>query len=209
VKDNGIGIPAEHLPRLFQKFSQVHSALERSQGGLGIGLALVHGLVRMHGGSVTAHSDGLGKGTEFVVRLPALVENGAPIENHQPIAPPATRVSRRILVVDDNVDSALTLATLLELSGNQVDIAHDGLQAVEAANRLRPDVVLLDLGMPKLNGYETCRRIRQEEWSARTVMIALTGWGQEDDRRKTGEAGFDAHIVKPVNLPVLEKLWLG
>ena len=209
VKDNGIGIPPEHLPRLFQKFSQVQSALERSQGGLGIGLALVHGLVRMHGGSVTAHSDGPGKGTEFVVRLPALVENGAPIENRQATAPLPARTSRRILVVDDNVDSAVTLATLLELNGNQVDIAHDGLQAVEAANRLRPDVVLLDLGMPKLNGYDTCRRIRQEAWSANTVVIALTGWGQEDDRRKTGEAGFDAHIVKPVNLPVLEKLWLS
>ena len=118
------------------------------------------------------------------------------------------RVSRRILVVDDNVDSASTLATLLELSGNQVDVAHDGLEALEAANRIRPDVVLLDLGMPRLNGYDACRRIRQESWSANTVVIALTGWGQDEDRRKTGEAGFNAHVVKPVTLPMLEKLWL-
>ena len=208
VKDNGIGIPAEHLPRLFQKFSQVQSALERSQGGLGIGLALVEGLVRMHGGTVSAESDGPGKGTEFVVRLPALIENAVADQNHTPVAPPTRRMSRRILVVDDNVDSASTLATLLELSGNQVDIAHDGLQAVEAANRMRPDVVLLDLGMPKLNGYDACRRIRQESWSANTVVIALTGWGQDEDRRKTGEAGFNAHVVKPVTLPMLEKLWL-
>lgn len=205
VKDNGIGIPTEHLPRLFQKFSQVQSALERSQGGLGIGLSLVQGLVRMHGGTVSAHSDGPGAGTEFVVRLPALLENGAPAEIPMAVVSPTQRVPRRILVVDDNVDSASTLATLLELNGNHVDIAHDGLQAVEAANRLRPDVVLLDLGMPKLNGYDACRRIRQESWSEKTVLIALTGWGQEDDRRRTGEAGFHAHIVKPVDLPVLER----
>jgi PAS domain S-box-containing protein len=208
VKDNGIGIPPEHLPRLFQKFSQVQSALERSQGGLGIGLALVEGLVRMHGGSVRAQSDGPGKGTEFIVRLPALIENAVADEEPTAIPSAARRVSRRILVVDDNVDSASTLATLLELSGNQVDVAHDGLEALEAANRIKPDVVLLDLGMPRLNGYDACRRIRQEPWSTNTVVIALTGWGQEEDRRKTGEAGFNAHVVKPVTLPMLEKLWL-
>ena len=208
MKDNGIGIPPEHLPRLFQKFSQVQSALERSQGGLGIGLALVEGLVRMHGGSVRAESDGPGKGTEFIVRLPALIENAVADEEPTAIPSAARRVSRRILVVDDNVDSASTLATLLELSGNQVDVAHDGLEALEAANRIKPDVVLLDLGMPRLNGYDACRRIRQEPWSTNTVVIALTGWGQEEDRRKTGEAGFNAHVVKPVTLPMLEKLWL-
>ncbi len=208
VKDNGIGIPPEHLPRLFQKFSQVQSALERSQGGLGLGLALVEGLVRMHGGSVRAQSEGPGQGTEFIVRLPALIENAVVVEPPAAIPSAARRVSRRILVVDDNVDSAFTLATLLELSGNQVEVAHDGLEALEAANRIKPDVVLLDLGMPRLNGYDACRRIRQEPWSTKTVVIALTGWGQEEDRRRTGEAGFNAHVVKPVTLPMLEKLWL-
>ena len=142
------------------------------------------------------------------MRLPALIENTV-VDGEPAAIPSATRrVSRRILVVDDNVDSASTLATLLELSGNQVDVAHDGLEALEAANRIRPDVVLLDLGMPRLNGYDACRRIRQESWSANTVVIALTGWGQDEDRRKTGEAGFNAHVVKPVTLPMLEKLWL-
>lgn len=205
VKDNGIGIPAEHVPRVFEKFSQVQSALERSQGGLGIGLSLVQGLVRMHGGSVSAHSEGQGHGAEFVVRLPAMGAAGLAAVAPDAHLGPAIRVSRRILVVDDNVDSASTLATLLELNGNHVDVAHDGLQAIEVANRLKPDVVLLDLGMPKLNGYDACRRIRQEPWSEKTVVIALTGWGQDDDRRKTDEAGFNAHIVKPVDLPVLER----
>lgn len=205
VKDDGIGIPPEHLPRLFEKFSQVHSALERSQGGLGIGLSLVQGLVRLHGGTVTAHSEGPGTGAEFVVRLPALVNDITPADNHEVAAPAGPHVARRILVVDDNVDSATTLATFLKMRGNQVDVAFDGLQAVESANRLQPDVILLDLGMPKLNGYDACRRIREEPWSRNTVLIAVTGWGQEGDRRKTSEAGFDAHMVKPIDLPLLEE----
>lgn len=205
VKDNGIGIPAEHLPRLFEKFSQVHSALERSQGGLGIGLSLVQGLVRMHGGTVTAHSDGPGTGAEFVVRLPALVEHDAPVEPPSERAAPEPPVKRRILVVDDNVDSATTLAMLLSMKGNEVDVAFDGLQAIELANRLRPDVILLDLGMPKLNGYDACRRIREEPWSRNMLLVAVTGWGQENDRRRTSEAGFDAHIVKPIDADLLEE----
>jgi CheY-like chemotaxis protein len=204
VKDDGIGIPPEHLPRLFEKFSQVQSALERSQGGLGIGLSLVQGLVRLHGGTVTAHSDGPGTGAEFVVRLPALVEDEHPLERPSETVPTPI-VPRRFLVVDDNVDSATTLAALLEMKGNEVELAFDGLQAVESANRFHPDVILLDLGMPKLNGYDACRRIRAESWSRNTVLVAVTGWGQDSDRRKTSDAGFDAHIVKPVDVRLLEK----
>lgn len=206
VKDNGIGIPPEHLPRLFEKFSQVQSALERSQGGLGIGLSLVQGLVRMHGGSVTAHSDGPGTGAEFVVRLPALLEEESALKPFAGHAPPAPSIKRRILVVDDNVDSATTLAMLLSMHGHEVDVAFDGLHAIESANRLQPDVILLDLGMPKLNGYDACRRIREEPWSRHTLLVAVTGWGQENDRRRTSEAGFDAHIVKPVDVSMLEEV---
>ena len=211
VRDTGVGIAAEMLPRIFEMFSQVDRSLERSQGGLGIGLALVRRLVEMHGGTVEARSDGLGKGSEFVVRLPVLVaaDAGAAswrLENSEKVA---AGPKRRILVVDDNRDAADSLGMMLSLMGNETRTAHDGLEAVEAAAAFRPDVMLLDIGLPKLNGYDVCRRIREQPWGKGMVIVALTGWGQEEDRRRSSEAGFNQHMVKPVDPAALEKLLVG
>jgi PAS domain S-box-containing protein len=199
VRDDGIGIAPEHLPRLFQMFSQVESAGSRAQGGLGIGLALAKGIVELHGGRVAAHSEGAGRGTEFTVRLPiaATPAAAAPPAPHERAHP--ALAGRRILVVDDNEDSALTLATLLELEGAQVQAAHDGEQAVALAQQLGPELILLDIGLPRMNGYEACRAIRAQAGVPRPAIVALTGWGQQEDRRKTAEAGFDGHLVKPVD----------
>jgi PAS domain S-box-containing protein len=199
VRDDGIGIAAEHLQRLFQMFSQVESAGSRAQGGLGIGLALAKGLVELHGGSISARSAGLGRGSEFTVRLPlAAAENAAAPAAVVP-AHATTLAGRRILVVDDNRDSALTLATLLELEGAQVRTAYDGDSAVAVAREAAPEVILLDIGLPGMNGYDACRAIRAQQAAPRPIVLALTGWGQEDDRRKSAEAGFDGHLVKPVD----------
>jgi CheY-like chemotaxis protein len=196
VEDTGIGIPSDKLHSIFDMFTQVDRSAERSQGGLGIGLTLVKRLVEMHGGSVEARSAGEGRGSEFVVRLP--IEMG--VRSSAPAASTAqvTTSGRRILVVDDNEDSAETMALLLGMSGHETHTAHDGEAALEAAERLRPDVILLDIGLPTLSGHEVCRRIRQEPWGRQMAMIALTGWGQEEDRRRSEEAGFDGHLVKPV-----------
>jgi PAS domain S-box-containing protein len=208
VKDGGVGITADMLPRVFDMFTRAGRSRELAQGGLGIGLTLVKRLVELHGGSVQAMSEGPGMGSEFVVRLPSLAAaarpSGRPTAD-RPVAP-AAGPARRILVVDDNVDSARSLALLLRIAGHETFTAHDGQAAVEAAETLEPDVVLLDLGLPKLSGYEVCRQIRQQDWGKDAVLIALTGWGQDDDRRKTQEAGFDAHLVKPVEYRVLSKL---
>ncbi len=206
VKDTGIGIIKEMLPRIFQMFTQVDQSLERSQGGLGIGLTLVQSLIEMHGGSVEAHSDGPGKGSEFVVRLAVATQaedRGA--QGATGDTPVATPAKCRILVVDDNRDSADSLAMLLRIMGNEVHTAHDGLEAVGAAGVFRPDVVLLDIGLPKLNGYEAGRRIREQQGKG-VVLIALTGWGQEEDRRRSKEAGFDHHMTKPVEFDALQKV---
>jgi PAS domain S-box-containing protein len=204
VKDTGIGIPPEMLPRVFEMFTQVERSLERSQGGLGLGLTLVRSLVEMHGGTVKAHSGGPGKGSEFVVRLPVArgpEPEGVAGDGGKVLSPPR----RRILVVDDNRDAANSLAILLRILGHEVHTAHDGLEAVGAATVFQPDVVLLDIGLPKLNGYEAARRVRQERGTGVT-LIALTGWGQEEDRRLSKEAGFDHHMTKPVELPALQRL---
>jgi PAS domain S-box-containing protein len=209
VRDNGIGIPADMLARIFDMFAQVDRSLERSQGGLGIGLTLVRRLTEMHDGSIEAHSNGPDEGSEFVVRLP--------IFSPQPHEPPPrsdgpqpTGLSEcRILVVDDNRDSADSLGMLLRLMGNDIRIAHDGLEAVELAETFHPELVLLDIGLPKLNGYEVARRIRQQPEGRDVILVALTGWGQEEDRRRSQEAGFNFHIVKPVELVALEKLLAG
>ncbi len=197
VKDTGVGIPPNMLSKIFDMFMQVDRSLDRSQGGLGIGLTLVQRLVEMHGGSVSAFSEGEGRGCEFTVRLPILAQAKQPL---QP-APkePAARTIRRFLVVDDNRDSAESLAIWLKINGNETHTAFDGLEAVETAAAVRPDVILLDIGLPKLNGYEAARRIRQQSWGKTVVLVALTGWGQEEDRRRSSEAGFDGHLVKPVD----------
>jgi PAS domain S-box-containing protein len=204
VKDNGAGIPPDRLDSIFEMFNQIQGSLERSQGGLGIGLTLVRRLVQMHGGSVQADSAGEGKGSEFVVRLPILEARPAAGPRPAPARAPAT--TRRILVVDDNRDAAESLAMLLNITGHKTFTAHDGAEALEAAAEHRPEVVLLDIGLPSLNGYEVCRRIREEPWGKAVTLIALTGWGQEEDRRRSHEAGFDGHLVKPVNYQALMAL---
>jgi PAS domain S-box-containing protein len=207
VQDDGIGIPASALSNIFEIFSQVDRPIERSTGGLGIGLALVKGLVEMHGGTVEAASPGEGQGSTFTVKLPVLRSRtepscGTPGEGR----PDAAESARRILVVDDSQDSATSMALMLELLGNEVRTAHDGLEAMAIAEQFRPQVILMDIGMPKLNGYEATRRIREQPWGRGIAVIALTGWGQEGDRAKSKAAGCDGHLVKPIHLPDLEKL---
>jgi PAS domain S-box-containing protein len=207
VRDTGLGIPANDLPRIFDMFSQVDRSVERSTGGLGIGLALVKGLVEMHGGTVTATSPGQGKGTTIEVRLPTLESTAVPaagVASESERAPAGPR--RRILVVDDNRDSANSMAMMLMLMGNEVRTAHDGIEAIETAREFHPKAILMDLGMPKLNGYKATQRIREQPWGRDMIIIAMTGWGQEADRAQSHEAGCDSHLVKPVNLSELESL---
>ena len=208
VSDTGIGLAEEHLHSVFEMFSQVDGAPERSQGGMGIGLALARGLVEMHGGRISAHSAGPERGSEFVVRLPASPEIAT-----EPVAePPAAAVAparptrRRVLVADDNVDAAQTLALLLSADGHDVRTAHDGIEALALAETWQPEVALLDLGMPRLNGFELCRKLRQQPWGAALLVVAVSGWGQEQDRQRTAEAGFDVHLVKPVRHEMLCQL---
>ncbi len=199
VRDTGIGIDREHLPRLFEMFSQVTPALNRSHGGLGIGLALARGLAVLHGGDIAVHSDGPGQGSEFVVRLPLGVPSTIAAQPPEPVRkPPGIVPTCRVLVVDDNRDAAESLGTMLQLLGHETRTAHDGLEAVEAATAYRPDVVLLDIGLPKMNGYEAAREIRRQAWGKDLLLIALTGWGQDEDKLRAMEAGFDHHLTKPM-----------
>jgi signal transduction histidine kinase/ActR/RegA family two-component response regulator len=206
VKDDGIGIPPAMLDKVFLMFTQVDRTWEKATDGLGIGLSLVKGLVEMHGGTVEARSEGEGRGSEFIVRLPVLPSAVQKVELPVVDEPATSSKRHRILVADDNVDSAASLAKLLELLGHEVSTANDGLQAVGVAETFRPNVILLDIGMPKLNGYEACLRIRQQPWGRNALLVALTGWGQDEDKRRSQEAGFDVHLVKPVDPGALEKL---
>ena len=205
IWDSGIGMPADRLETIFEMFSQVPASSPQGTVGLGIGLTLVKRLVELHGGSIRAWSEGPGKGSEFVVRLPVSTTAHSGDEFIEPVndkpAPP-----RRILVVDDNRDSADSLALLLNLQGHDVEAVYDGLSAVHTAERFAPDVILLDRGLPILDGIEACRRIREKSWGRNMVIVALTGWGQEEDRRRSREAGFDEHLVKPVSNDALLKL---
>jgi signal transduction histidine kinase len=199
VSDTGIGISPELLPRVFELFTQVHSKSERGQGGLGIGLALVRRLVEIHGGTVTARSDGLGSGTEFSVRIPTLGAEKVVRTHASESAAIAVTAPRRILVADDNHDAAESVTLRLQLAGHQVRAVHDGVEALEVGKVFKPDIVLLDLGMPKMDGCEAARRIRLSSWGKSVTLIALTGWGQQQDRERTSDAGFDLHLVKPVS----------
>jgi signal transduction histidine kinase len=199
VRDSGIGIDKDSVPKMFELFSQVHGRGDAPHGGLGIGLALSRRLAEMHGGTVTAHSEGLGRGTEVVVRLP-LFGTQAPVVAALPRSQdvPPVVAFRRILVADDNFDAADSLAELLKVRGHVVHVAHDGEEAVAAARAFAPEVILMDLGMPKLDGYEAARRIRDFSTDKAPVLVALTGWGQHSDRERTAASGFDAHLVKPI-----------
>ncbi|HSV46633.1 MAG TPA: ATP-binding protein [Ramlibacter sp.] len=200
LRDNGIGVAPESLPDLFRMFSQIPSAIDRSEGGLGIGLALSKGLVALHGGSLSAYSEGPGYGTTFELRLPASAIR-TPVAPERPAldADDAGPAQRRVLVVDDNRDAADSLAMLLDIEGHDVTVAYDAQQALSLGASILPEVAILDIGMPNMNGYELARRIRQESWGASMFLVAATGWGQEDDRRKAASAGFDRHLTKPVN----------
>jgi PAS domain S-box-containing protein len=207
VKDTGIGMTAEFLPRVFDMFVQAEHHHGRAQGGLGIGLSLVHRLVKMHGGSIAAFSEGLGKGSEFVVTLPItapVLDVAASLPNDA--VQPGMRMNRQILVVDDNVDAAVSLAMLLRRLGQNVRIAHEGETALALFDERLPDLVFLDIGLPRVDGYEVARRMRSRVGSDSVILIALTGWGQLDDRRRSQEAGFDAHITKPVDQATLRKI---
>jgi PAS domain S-box-containing protein len=209
IKDNGIGIPGDMLSTIFDMFLQVERSLEQSKGGLGIGLTLVRRLVEMHDGSIEARSNGLDEGSEFIVRLPLSI---ASLDETSPTPAefgPKALSRCRILVVDDNKDAADSLAMLLRVDGNDIRTAYDGAEALEVAEVFHPEVVLLDIGLPKLNGYDVARRMRQQPWGHSATLVALTGWGKDEDRRLSQDAGFNAHLVKPVDLAVLEALLSG
>jgi signal transduction histidine kinase len=207
VKDTGLGIPPEMLAEVFEMFTQVNRTLERSQGGLGIGLAIVKRLVELHGGAITAESSGHGQGSTFSIRLPLLevCEEG---NDHrtalESTSAQSTTSGRRVLVVDDNVDAAQSLAKLLQICGHEIRIAHSGPEALNAARPFKPEVVLLDIGLPGMNGYEVARRLRAEPVLTGAVLVALTGWGNDDNKRKSREAGFDFHLTKPVDITAIE-----
>jgi PAS domain S-box-containing protein len=202
VRDNGVGIPADLLPKVFDLFTQVDASLDRSQGGLGIGLTLVKNLVELHGGRVAAHSGGPDRGSEFVVRLP--VRSRGSDASDGPRARPATEGRRmHVLVVDDSRDAAQSIKILLEIAGHDVRLAHDGLDALAAYRSYRPDVVLLDVGLPRMSGYDVARQIRSEQGERRPTIIAVSGYGQDEDKRRAQEAGFDFHMTKPVDPPKL------
>ena len=202
VRDEGIGISAEMLPRIFEPFAQADQGLARSHGGLGIGLTLVKSLVEMHGGQVTAHSAGAGKGSEFVVRIPLPVEEAGGEEQAAGGAASAGK-RKRVLVVDDNVDAAESLAAILRLSGHELRSAYGGPAALEEARSFRPQAVLLDLGLPGLNGYEVARQLRADPLTSACLLVAVSGYGQPEDQARSREAGFNHHLTKPPDLEAL------
>jgi PAS domain S-box-containing protein len=208
IRDSGIGIAPDMLPHIFELFVQADHASTKAQGGLGIGLTLVKSLVEMHGGTVEAHSAGLGKGSEFIVRLPLMAPDTQQANDHGIVESTqrAQPSGLRVLVADDNADAAFSFASLLELLGHNVQIAHDGSAAFELAVKFRPDVAFLDIGMPGMDGYEVARRLRSTPGLENVILAALTGWGQKEDRRRTAEAGFDHHLIKPPEAALIESL---
>jgi signal transduction histidine kinase/ActR/RegA family two-component response regulator len=205
VKDSGVGIRPETVPRLFRMFSQIKSTTDRSEGGLGIGLALANELVKLHGGTIEVHSGGEDQGSEFLIKLPlSLLMNEAPERKPESTNNAPFDGSRLILIVDDNVDAAASLAMLLELSGNEVLVAHTGQDAIDVARRYRPSIVILDIGLPRLDGYQVAQALRSDWQGARLLIIALTGWGQVQDKQRAMNAGFDYHFTKPVDVDAIQ-----
>jgi CheY-like chemotaxis protein len=200
VRDNGVGIAPDILPYIFDLFTQAERTPDRSQGGLGIGLALVKSLVALHGGTVRAASDGLGQGSEFRICLPRVAAPGGAIGDDTSGAGMQGPGGLRVMVVDDNVDAAQMLAALLEVQGHAVSIEYDARGALERAQRERPDVLLLDIGLPDMDGYELARCLRAQRESAHATLVALTGYGQHQDRKEAEEAGFDHYLVKPADM---------
>src|SRR6185312_12322629 len=207
VQDNGMGIPAEMLEHIFEPFAQLDRSYERADGGLGIGLTLAKRLIELHQGRIEASSAGRGKGTEFLIHLPTItavpVKAASAPHRHRH---PEFSASCRVLIADDNHDAAVSLSMLLQAMGHDTRVVHDGIEALEEAELFRPDVVLLDIGMPRFDGYETARRLASRPWAARTQIVAVTGWGQETDRQRAKEAGFHRHLVKPVDLDALREV---
>jgi signal transduction histidine kinase len=207
IKDNGRGIPREKLPDIFQLFRQIDIPHERAQGGLGIGLAVSRGLVEMHNGRIDVRSEGAHRGSEFIVRLPLSEQAALPASAaRQPESPPAETAGLRILVVDDSVDSAESMSLVLGISGHEVRVEHNGPDALRAAEEYRPDIVLMDIGMPGMNGYEVARRMRETPAMRETALIAMTGYGRQADRDQSRAAGFNHHLVKPVDFDTLQSL---
>jgi signal transduction histidine kinase len=205
IADRGIGIPRHTLPRVFDLFSQAEKPIDRAHGGLGIGLSLVKTLVELHRGTVTAESAGLGQGSEFTIRLPSALQDDRADRSGKPLSGRAHAGGQSVLVVDDNRDAATSLARLLDLDGYRTEVAHDGHEALRMAEAKPPEIVLLDLGMPELNGFDVCRALRARG-HREAFIVAVTGYAQEEDRRRSREAGFDAHLVKPVHPDVLARL---
>jgi len=206
VRDNGIGLTAEQCEHIFDLFVQADASLERSRGGLGIGLTLVRQLVQMHGGQVEVRSEGLGRGSEFTIRIPIAAEFTATPADAAPAVAAVVERPLRVLIVDDNHDGADMLALTLSIMGHQVATVYEPLEAVAAAESFRPDVAFLDIGMPTLNGYELAALIRPQPWASRLLLVALTGWGQEENRQRSAAAGFDEHLVKPIELETIQRI---
>jgi CheY-like chemotaxis protein/two-component sensor histidine kinase len=206
VRDNGIGIPPEQLPQMFELFTQGNPSLARSEGGLGIGLTLVKSLAELHGGSVVAKSEGRGKGSEFIVRLPAARSQEPSAERPAIVCARGGFGGRKILVIDDNIDTALGMARLLGLNGHELKTAHSGPEGIDAARAFHPDVILLDIGLPGMDGYEVARRLKEERELADVLIIAVTGYGQDEDRKRSSSAGIDHHLVKPIDHEALVTL---
>jgi CheY-like chemotaxis protein len=209
VRDTGIGISGETLPKVFELFMQADRSSKRSQGGLGIGLTLVKRLVEMHGGTVRALSAGIGQGSDFIVSLPIAATHSQTVSHPSGSQKPAHLAQRRVLVVDDNEDAAASMGMLLGFLGADVQVAHDGPTALAAIESYHPDVVLLDIGMPGMDGFEVAQRIRKRADFDQIVLIAMTGWGQAEDRNRSKTAGFDHHLVKPADIVTLQTLLIS
>jgi CheY-like chemotaxis protein len=209
VRDNGVGIASEMLGKVFDLFTRVDSSAGRTEGGLGIGLALARGLVELHGGHIEARSPGIGSGSEFIVSLPRASLLEGQVDPSIDASPANAKLSRRVLIADDNRDGAESMQIYLQMQGHEVHVALNGTEALSVAAQIQPEVGVIDIGLPDISGYEVARHIREEAWGRGCLLIALTGWGQESDKLRARAAGFDRHCTKPVDPGELERLFSG